>query len=625
ADVKITVEATPKISIRNDSITPADIDELFTPFIMNNSTVKQCFRIYNTGNQDIVMNGGEYPIHIAKNNLTFMTNAITTEDFDFTIDQTLPIHPGEYRLATVTVTLGETHLVNGHYRGDQIFSVKSGETVLCSDKVTLDVEFGKKELTVTPDPLVFDDLANETQKSVTATRTPPAGLKKICVYEKSHCDRNETYCNETTITCLRELPVNVVNSEEFTFEINVGQHTPPGWHIATWTFFDDSNGDFMWNKGEYFVDFQIHYLIPAKYDAVIEPAHIEVVDVAPGETVNISYTVRNTGNQPLDLTKAYWSLPSGVIYSDSESPVPFNLYDPPNSGFLVVEPTPSEILPIESSVQYVISLTAPDEQELGSYSAGISQTFVYEGEPLDNTIIGTILVLRRGPVTPSDTVYQVLATDTFIDVTNAESKTYFVSAWICPGLPDPGNLSAANLSVIRVDKEGKPKAALSVRMSNNGLALENNLETADYKVYKNNPDYENVGPSPATFSFSLKPDGKPICGISGDPITAIDETDPSKRLTFYRVYFAFNVGESLTTDSSDISIEPENQDKIVILLTQSTHPGNTASTTVYFDGVKLEKSLFEQQDRPTSYHKSTTMVSPSNILDVSGKHKHYEW
>ncbi|MBP5468535.1 MAG: hypothetical protein J6Z11_04750, partial [Candidatus Riflebacteria bacterium] len=633
ADVKITVEATPKISIRNDSITPADIDELFTPFIMNNSTVKQCFRIYNTGNMPITT-----PLQIDKNNLTFMTNTITTEDYSIAIDSTLPIQPGEYRLATVTVTLGETHLVNGHYRGLQTISVKEGETILCSDKFTLDVEFGKKELIVSPNPLIFDEIEveNETIKSVTGTRVPPAGLKKICLYQKQFCTCGQAYCEDHStpldpldstkrlIRMTTPLPVNIETTKDFSFVINLDSYpqTPPGEHIATWTFFDDSNGDFMWNEGEYFVDFQIHYFIPAKYDAVIEPAHIEVVDVAPGETVNISYTVRNTGNQPLDLTKAHWSYPIGITIFN-ENGTPFYLNDS-SSGFgIIYEPT--GLLDIESTDQYIISLTAPNDQELGSYSPSISHTFYYDGVPLANSTIGSILVLRRGPVTPTDTVYQVLATDTFIDVTNAESKTYFVSAWICPGLPDPANLSAANLSVIRVDKEGKPKAALSVRMSNNGLGLENNLETADYKVYKDNPDYENVGPSPATFSFSLKPDGKPICGISGDPITAIDEADPSKRLTFYRVYFAFNVGESLATDSSDISIEPENQDKIVILLTQSTHPGNTASTTVYFDGVKLEKSLFEQQDRPTTYHKSTTLVSPSNILDVSGKHKHYEW
>jgi hypothetical protein len=168
---------------------------------------------------------------------------------------------------------------------------------------------------------------------------------------------------------------------------------------------------------------------------------------------------------------------------------------------------------------------------------------------------------------------------------------------------------------------------------NNSLSPspENNLETAEYKVYKDNPEYENVGPSPATFSFTLKSDGNPICGISGDPVTAIDpddpEPDPSKkrRLTFYRVYFAFTVSESLATDTLGVPIEPENQDKIVILLTQSANEHNTASTTVYFDGVKLEKALFPDQDRPTTYHKNTTLVSPSQGLDVSGKHKHYEW
>ncbi|MBR4329062.1 MAG: hypothetical protein IKP71_04355, partial [Candidatus Riflebacteria bacterium] len=133
------------------------------------------------------------------------------------------------------------------------------------------------------------------------------------------------------------------------------------------------------------------------------------------------------------------------------------------------------------------------------------------------------------------------------------------------------------------------------------------------------------GVDPATFTFCFGNDGKPICGISGDPITAIDEANPSLRLTFYRVFFAFKPGESLATDSFGVSIPPEEQDKIAILLTQSANETNPASTTVYFDGVKLEKTLFDGQNRPTTYHKDTTLVSPSQGLDVSGKHQFYEW
>ena len=637
ADVTVTVDACPKLSIRSDTLIPADIDEFFTPFVMNNSEVKACFRIYNTGNMPIA-DPGSMPttsqIQIERNNLTFMTNAITTDDFSIVIDPVYPIQPGEYRLATVTVTLGDTHLVNGHYRGEQTFFVKSGDTVLCSDKVTLDVEFGKKELTVSPDPLIFDlvNFPDETLKTVTATRVPPAGLKNIRVKERSHCDRNETYCNETTITCLTTMPVDVVSSKDFTFEINVGPHTASGTHIATWTFYDDSNGNDRLDDGEYFVDFQIHYIIPEMNRVLIEPSHIEVVDVAPAETKPLSYTITNIGNASIDFDDPTfsWSFPSS--YVESETGAKFYLDNMPSSGFYVAS-APTGMLGIGQSANILITLTASAGQELGLYNEGgptITQTMSYKGEYF-YTNIDKILVLRRGPVTPADTVYQSLASETFDLVVNAgvpTPQTYFVSAWICPGIQDPANLSAANLSVIRCDKEGKPKAALSVRLNNNELGkLYDNQTTVDYKLYKD--EYENVGPGDpgaATFSFCLGSNGKPICGISGDPIIAKDDNDPNNRLTFYRVYFAFTVGESIATDSMGLSIDPENQDKIVILLTQSVdEEHNTLPTAVYFDGVKLEKSLFPEQDRPTTYHKDTTLVSPSTGLDVSGKHKFYEW
>ena len=632
ADVKITVDLAPKIRIKSNETIPSDLDVIKTPFIMNNSTVNYCFRIYNTGNQDI-----EVPISVDKNDLTFMTNAITTDDFDFTIDSTLPIHPGEYRLATVTVTLGDTHLVNGNYRGEQTFYVKVGEEILCSDKAILDVEFGKKELLVDPDPLIID-LSVETEGKVHLTRVPPAGITRVCAYEKSHCDRNEPYCDETTISCVppSPMPVNmgtgsIQTTKDFTFKVNLGPHTAPGLHIATWTFFDDTHVDGnnpMFNEGEYFVDFQIHYIVPEQPRATITPAHLDRVDVAPGETKEIIYTITNTGNTPIDFSDTYWYLPSGLI--ENEEGKLFNLAN------LSIASYPVGVLAVEESTTCVIALTCPsDFEDLGIYNLGappITQTFMHLGIGLANTTINTIEIVRRGPITPLDTVYQVVATDTFIECYNPENPAltasepyYFLSAWVCPGLADANNLSSANLSIIRCDESGKPKAALSVRIDNNNLRLESNIDN-NYSVFGDVRDgaYTSVGP---TSEFTFYPNNtSPYMGISGDPVTAIDADNPTgERLTFYRVYFAFKVNNLIATDTLGNPIEPEHQDKIAILLTQSMGISNTAPTAVYFEGVKLEKAVVPGQDKPTTYSQGTTLVSPSHNLDVSGKHKHYEW
>ena len=629
ADVKITVKACPKLSIRSDEIIPVNIDEWNAPFVMNNTTVKNSVRLYNTGNMPITS-----PIIIEGNDLVFMTNTMTNpEHFKITVDSTLPILPGEYRLATVTVSLVDVHLANGHYRGEQTFLVKSGDTVLCSDMVILDVEFGNKELILNTVPLVFDNLPDDDEKTITAEKGSPASLNKICVFERSHCEHSDPYCNETTIVCNTSMPVKVDSPKDFTFKVNVGPHTAPGLHIATWTFFDDGDGDGMYDEGEYSVDFQIHYYIPEKNRIQIDPPHIDVVEIAPGETIPLLYTITNNGNVAVDFDDPSfsWGMPSGFV--ESESGALFNLNNLPTSGFYIAS-APTGTLGIEESTTILITLTAPSEQELGLYNEGgpaITQTLSYKGE-VAYTTIDRIVVLRRGPVTPEDTVYQVVASDAFdipVDMNGVASPTtYFISAWVCPGLNNPpinSNISAANLSVIRCDKEGKPKATLSVQMSNNELGNLKNNQTNGYKLYKG--DYENVGPGDpgvATFSFAIGNDGNPICGISGDPVQAKDDLD--NIYYFYRVYFAFTVGESLATDSMNLPIDPENQDKIVILLTQSVKDGNTSPTAVYFDGVKLEKRLWDNQDRPTTYHRdTTTLVSPSSDLDVSGKHKHYEW
>ena len=623
ANVSITVNPCQKLSIRSDGIDPVDMDH-WSVFIMKNSTVQSPIRLYNTGNQPITS-----PIQVAKSNLTFMTNVMSKDDYSIATQPILPIMPGEYVIATLSMTLGDTNLVNGSYIGELNFYVGDIESPICSDHITLEIELGEKILLLNPNPLIFDNLPSINTNTIRATNGSRASLNHIYVYEKSHCNRNETYCDETKIECITEIPTGgakIPTEKDFTFKITVGPQTPPGEHIATWTFFDDGDGDGLYDEGEFFVDFQIIYYVPETPKLSIIDDY-PIIDVAPGETVERIYRIVNTGNTPIDLSNTGWTFVNTTV--TNENGTQFILGDP-TYGFKG-QPIPlTGELAVDASTTYTITLSANDEQELGVYPVNQSHTIYYNGLPMDSTLVEKIMVVRRGPVTPTDTVYQVVASDSFIDCTIA-TQSYIVSAWICPGLNDNFNRSAANLSVIRCDKDGKPKAALSIRMFNNEFKLENNLETADYKVYKDNPDYENVGPSPATFSFCIGTDGKPICGISGDPLIAIDNSNESlpdaekPRLTFYRVYFAFNVGESIATDSYGMSIEPENQDKIAILLTQSIDSHNTASTTVYFDGIKLEKSLLEGQDRPTTYHKSTTLVSPSNLLDVSGKHKHYEW
>ncbi len=617
-NVKLTIEAVPKLSIRKDDPTnPIDITTLEMPAISQNQSISQTIRLYNTGNLNLTNN-----ILCNKSDLINLSATIGASNISMQIDNKIPLLPGEFVIATVTISLDNTLLNSGHYQGIQEFYVGN----ICSDTINLDIEFARKELILSPNPLDLGIVEEGLSAPipVMASRHTNATLFHLCAYQKSSCDCGQHNCSETTISMLTEQGLPLTTPREFNFQINVDSTTAAGEHIATWTFFDDDDGDMLYDEGEYFVDLPIRYYVKEAPHLVIhEPATLTpILEIGRGETFVIPYLVENTGNTNIELSDCVWSLPPAHLIGRSDPGLSFDV------EYSLVPP-PAGTLAMGETATYTVLITVPLNTELDTYDyngSPLTQTILYNGiiGSGDFTTIEAIKVIRRGPIVPEmgSTLYQSIASDTFAECSAVNPQTYFVSAWVCPGIADVANPSAANLSIVRCDALGRPKAAISIRIDNNNLEIQNSSGSFSLFYGKYDGVYDDIGQT-STFAFETDAAGNPICGISGEPVHAKDSI--GRDINFYRLYFSFKLTEPLNYVDGIEEPNPEKQDKIYIMLSQSAPDTNTAKTSVYFDGIKLEKKLFENQDRPTTYHQGTTLVSPSNNLDVSGKHKHYEW
>ncbi|MGM0600944.1 MAG: hypothetical protein ACQETH_14130 [Candidatus Rifleibacteriota bacterium] len=170
----------------------------------------------------------------------------------------------------------------------------------------------------------------------------------------------------------------------------------------------------------------------------------------------------------------------------------------------------------------------------------------------------------------SDSVYQVIPNTVFNSA--APDNRYFLSGYICPGS------GSARLSLITIKGGGKIDDSASVSIASDGAAVSQGI-TSEFGVTSeldfSHPDY------------------------------------PLENFKYYRVFADFNL-------TSNPSI------KEIRVVLQNTSPG-TASYSVWFDGIKLEKALDEKQKSPTGYHDKSKLVSPYFINSLEGNSEFYEW
>lgn len=171
-----------------------------------------------------------------------------------------------------------------------------------------------------------------------------------------------------------------------------------------------------------------------------------------------------------------------------------------------------------------------------------------------------------------DSVYQMVATSTF---SSPLPDRYILSAYVSPGT------GSAELKFTLINEQGKPEDSYGLRIASDS---------------------------------TITPIGTIVSLGKSEPFV-MPGTLPGEEITWYRVYFAF-----------DYRFESATASDTIIHLQNSTPSHYTASATVLFDGVQLERGINPNQTRPTSYSpNSRKLVSPNMERTISGQQSYYEW
>jgi hypothetical protein len=176
-------------------------------------------------------------------------------------------------------------------------------------------------------------------------------------------------------------------------------------------------------------------------------------------------------------------------------------------------------------------------------------------------------IIAGGPQNlDSDAVYQNIATTTF----PAPAQRFFFSAYVCPGS------GSAKLSLLGRDGDDiNTTQALGVEIDANGT-----LTTFG-------PLIQNAG------------------------ILDTIPTYDSSEFTWYRVFFSFDYAyDPLVASRTYVSLQNSSPD--------------TASYSVWFDGIQLEKSILTDQKRPTTFNQKNKILSPNPKNTITGE-TYPEW
>lgn len=174
-------------------------------------------------------------------------------------------------------------------------------------------------------------------------------------------------------------------------------------------------------------------------------------------------------------------------------------------------------------------------------------------------------------------VYQEVATLTF----DADDERIILSAWVNPG---------TGKALIGFIETGGPNE------------LNNKIEVGSYTLSVNQQ---------GTLNHSLSGSLQNLTAYFGSSYSIRQEHDDHGFLQWNRLFLTF-----------DYKFNPNTASRTFIILQNISEDENT---DVWFDGIQLEKAIFPNQQRPTSYSPKAKIVSPSESVTLDGQRRYYEW
>ncbi|GEM_PF-4787138 len=167
-------------------------------------------------------------------------------------------------------------------------------------------------------------------------------------------------------------------------------------------------------------------------------------------------------------------------------------------------------------------------------------------------------------------VYQDVPLTTFS--AGAPDNAYILSGWICPVS------GSARLALVTYKGGGKIDDSAGVEIASNSdltlLGFASDVGIANAREF-NHPGYPGAG------------------------------------FRYYRVFARFNFSAVSSIKAARIVLQNTSNE--------------TASCSVWFDGIKLEKALKPDQEYPTSYHSIGNLLSSEFVDTLEGGPQYYEW
>ncbi|MBU1106103.1 MAG: hypothetical protein KKB51_05485, partial [Candidatus Riflebacteria bacterium] len=353
---------------------------------------------------------------------------------------------------------------------------------------------------------------------------------------------------------------------------DIGPLTPAGNYIATAVFFDDEtpyNGTV--DPSEASATFNVTLTVNATHSLIIfDPVlltKLGIIDfgsIAQGATDTYDVSFMNTGN--VALSNFSWTF-SPLAHASEPTQI-----DAAQFSYGLSAPVAAG-----AYGTITVSLAIPPGQAVGNYGPSGNQT-LFAATPV---AVSDICAFQC-EVTPSGSaffemasgsVFQSIATETFSSP--APDNLYFLSAWVCPGS------GSADISLMQYDENGVVAATAAIRLTPDGqLVMIDSAPKIEVKHY----------------------------GVT----TSIPMDIAGESFNYFRIYLAF-----------ELTFDPLVASYTTINL-QNSSPVLPASTSVWFDGIQLEKAR-PGQTRPVAFHERATIHSPTKNRAIDGKYDYYEW